>query len=33
VRLLRATGDLAHPLSLLDPLLWARLVYGVIGER
>jgi hypothetical protein len=32
-RLLRATGDLAHPFSLLNPLLWARVVYGMVSER
>ena len=29
-RLLRVTGDLAHPLTLLDPSLWLRLATGML---
>ncbi len=29
-RLLRVTGDLAHPLTLLDPYLWLRLATGML---
>ncbi len=31
-RLLRATGDVAHPATLLDPVLWARLAYGMVSD-
>ncbi len=31
-RLLRVTGDLAHPLTLLDPLLLGRLMVGLAQE-
>ena len=32
-RLLRVTGDLAHPVTLADPLLWARLLHRMSHAR
>jgi hypothetical protein len=32
-RLLRVTGDLTHPATLLDPLLWSRTVHSMVYKE